>query len=61
MEKPECNGKHYLLVSESNLAFLTVAQVIKKEFGPQGYKAGTIKIPKFFTLGFLFFQNLVLT
>ena len=48
MEKPECNGKRYLLVSESNVPFLTIAQIVNKEFGPQGYKTGTMKIPKFF-------------
>jgi len=32
MEKPESNGKHYLLVSENNVPF---AQVINKEFGTQ--------------------------
>jgi len=47
MEKPECNGKRHLLVSESNVLFRTLCQMINKEFGPQGYKAGTMKIPKF--------------
>ncbi|XP_065902382.1 uncharacterized protein [Dysidea avara] len=47
MENPECNGKRYLLVSESNVLFQTLCQMVNKEFGPQGYKAGTMKIPKF--------------
>ena len=44
MEKPECNGKHYLLVSENNVPFLTFTQVINKEFGTQGCKAGTLSL-----------------
>ena len=47
MEKPECDGKRHLLVSESNVLFRTLCQMVNKEFGPQGYKAGTMKIPKF--------------
>jgi len=47
MEKPECNGKRYLLVGESDVHFMQVLQWMAEEFGPQGYKIGTMKIPKF--------------
>ena len=47
MEKPECNGKRYLLVGENNVFFIQVLQWMAEEFGPQGYKIGTKKIPKF--------------
>ena len=47
MEKPESNGKRYLLVAESNISFQAVLQWMAAEFGPQGYKVGTMKIPKF--------------
>jgi len=48
MEKPECNGKRYLLVAESDIAFQRVCEMVNKEFVPQGYKAcGKIKVPKF--------------
>ena len=47
MEKPECNGKRYLLVAESNVNFQQVLQWMAAEFNPQGYKVGTKKIPKF--------------
>ena len=47
MEKPECRGKRYILVSESNVPFRTIYQIINKEFSPQGYKANMMKIPKF--------------
>ncbi|XP_065921022.1 uncharacterized protein [Dysidea avara] len=48
MEKPECNGKRYILVSDSNFSFRKMCEVVNKEFVPQGYKAaGKIKLPKF--------------
>ena len=47
MEKPECNGNRYLLVSESNVNLQQVLQWMAAEFNPQGYKVGTKKIPKF--------------
>ena len=47
MEKPESNGKRHLLVGESNVLFQQVLQWMAAEFGPQGYKIGTGKIPKF--------------
>jgi len=46
MENPECNGR-YILVGENNVHFRTVAGWIQDEFGPYGYKIGTMKIPKF--------------
>ena len=47
MEKPECNGRRYLLVSESNVNLQQVLQWMAAEFNPQGYKVGTKKIPKY--------------
>jgi len=48
MEKPECDGKRFLLVSESNVPYQRICQVMNNEFVPQGYKAaGKMKIPKF--------------
>ena len=48
MEKPECNGKRHLLVSESAVPYQRICQVMNNEFVPQGYKAaGKMKIPKF--------------
>ncbi|XP_065899103.1 uncharacterized protein [Dysidea avara] len=47
MEKPECIGKRYILVAENNVHFRTVAEWIQDEFDPQGYKIGTMRIPKF--------------
>ena len=47
MEKPESNGKRHLLVGESNVAFQQVLHWMAAEFGPQGYKVGTGKVPKF--------------
>jgi len=47
MEKSECRGKRYILVSESDVPLRTIYQVVNKEFGPQGYKANMMKIPKF--------------
>lgn len=46
MEKSSTNGNRYLLVSESSVAFLQAAQWLKEEFGPQGYKVNTKKVPK---------------
>ena len=47
MEKPECSGKRYILVAESNVPFRTIYQIVNKEFGQQGYKANMMNIPKF--------------
>jgi len=47
MEKANSNGNRYLLISESNVPLLQVCHWMKEEFGPQGYKIGTMKIPKF--------------
>ena len=46
MEKSSTNDNRYLLVSESSVGFLQAAQWLKEEFGPQGYKVGTKKVPK---------------
>ena len=46
MEKSDSNGNRYALVAESGLPFLQVAHWLKEEFGPQGYKVGTKKVPK---------------
>jgi len=48
MEKPECNGKRHLLVSENAVPYQRICQIVNNEFVPQGYKAaGKLKIPKF--------------
>ena len=49
MEKPECNGNRHLLVGENNVSFQQVMQWMVAEFGPQGYKVGTGKVPKTLT------------
>ena len=49
MEKPECNGNRHLLVGENNVSFQQVMQWMAAEFGPQGYKVGTGKVPKILT------------
>ena len=57
MEKPECNGNRHLLVGESNVFFQEVLQWMAAEFGPQGYKIGTGKIPKFLAWVSSFFNS----
>ena len=47
MEKPESNGNRYLLISESTVAFHDMNRWLHEEFGHQGYKVCTMKIPKF--------------
>jgi len=48
MEKPECNGKRYILVGESDVTMQRMCGMVNKEFVPQGYKAcGKFKVPKF--------------
>ena len=46
MEKSSTNGNRYILVAESGVGFLQAAHWLKEEFGPQGYKVGTSKVPK---------------
>ena len=46
MEKPDSNGNRYALVAESGVPFLQLCNWLKEEFGPQGYKVGTKKVPK---------------
>jgi len=46
MEKSGTNGNRYILVAESSVGFLQAAHWVKEEFGSQGYKVGTAKVPK---------------
>ena len=46
MEKADSNGNRYALVSENGIPFVQICHWMKEEFGPQGYKIGTMKIPK---------------
>ena len=46
MEKPDSNGNRYALVAESGVPLLQLCNWLKEEFGPQGYKVGTKKVPK---------------
>ena len=57
MEKPECDGSRHLLVGESNVAFQQVLQWMAAEFGPQGYKIGTGKVPKILAWVTSFFNS----
>jgi len=57
MEKPNCNGNHYILASGTTLNFHKIAQILAEEFEPQGYKIGKRKIPRFVAWFGSFFTN----
>ena len=46
MEKPEAAGNRYLLVHNETSSFKHIADLLREEFGPQGYKVPSKTLPK---------------
>ena len=57
MEKPEAAGNRYLLVHNETASFKKIADHLREEFGPQGYKVPSKMLPKAVAWFFLFFNS----
>ena len=57
MEKPEAAGNRYLLVHNETSSFKEIADHLREEFGPQGYKVPSKMLPKAVAWFFHFFSS----
>ena len=57
MEKPEAAGNRYLLVHNETYSFKIIADHLREEFGPQGYKVPSKTLPKAVAWFFKFFSS----
>ena len=57
MEKPEAAGNRYLLVHKETSSFKNMADLLREEFEPQGYKVPSKMLPKPVAWFFQFFSS----